>query len=323
MNSELAELESATKIVYDRLDPTPQIRWPLLEARFGCPVWLKHENHLPTGAFKVRGGLVYFHHLLASGATPSVICATRGNHGQSVAFAARVAGVKALIVVPKGNNPDKNDAMKALGAELVIHGEDFIQSLNFAQDLAQSEGHHWVPSFHSHLVSGVGTYALELLRAAPDLQRLYVPIGLGSGACGVLKAKTALDNPVQVIGVVSSHAPTYLESMIAGHPVMTDHANTLADGLAVRQASAEALEPLRRGLSKVISVTDDEVLDAMAILLSDTHNLVEGAGAAPLAAALRDQDSISPGDHIALVISGGNVSADILQRVLGRSNRMG
>ena len=314
--SELDQLREAAKVVYASISPSPQIRWPLLESRLGCPVWLKHENHLPTGAFKVRGGLHYFAQLAATAMPERVICATRGNHGQSVAFAAAAAGVEAVIVVPRGNNPEKNAAIEGYGAKLLVEGDDFVESLRFADALAQKENLHWVPSYHQDLVVGVGTYALELLSAVPDLTRIYVPIGLGSGACGVLMAKAALQHSVQVIGVVSSHAPTYLQSIMKGYPIATDSAETIADGLAVREANPEALSWLRKGLSKVMSVTDDEVTEAMRILLKATHNLVEGAGAAPFAAALRDQASIGDGESVGVVISGGNVSSEVLKRTL-------
>src|SRR5262245_8984660 len=231
----LAELEAAAALIRQHVPPTPQYVWPLLCERAGCTVWVKHENHTPIGAFKVRGGLVYLADLKKrEPGCRGVIAATRGNHGQSVAFAARRCGLRAVIVVPHGNSVEKNAAMRALGAELIEHGHDFQASLEYAQQRAQANGLHMLPSFHRLLVQGVGTYGLELLRAAPELDTVYVPIGLGSGICGMIAARQALGLRTKIVGVVAEQAPCYALSFAAGRPVSTDAANTMADGMACR-----------------------------------------------------------------------------------------
>lgn len=310
------ELESAARIVYSSMAPTPQYNWPLLSERLGARIWVKHENHTPVGAFKIRGGLVYFHHLAASADRPSgVISATRGNHGQSVAFAASRMGIPATIVVPYGNSVEKNAAMRALGAELIEHGQDFQESLEFAAELAREKKLHLVPSFHPLLVTGVGTYSLELLRAVPDLDTVYVPIGLGSGICGMLAARDALGLRTEVVGVVSALAPAYAHSFAAGqllsHPVNTE----IADGMACRTPNPEALEIIRRGVARIVQVTDDEVRAAMRLLFECTHNASEGAGAAATAAAMQEASRIA-GRRIAVVMSGGNVDREVFGGVL-------
>ncbi|MCU0619103.1 MAG: threonine dehydratase [Gemmatimonadaceae bacterium] len=282
----LAELEAAAALIAPHIPPTPQYRWPLLEARLGTRCTVKHENHTPVGAFKVRGGLVYLDALLREqGRVLGIVSATRGNHGQSLGFAASRHDVPACVVVPRGNAAEKNAAMRALGVELLEIGDDFQDAADAADAIARERGWHRMPSFHRALVAGVGTYAMELLRAAPSIDRVYVPIGLGSGACGVLAARAALGHRCTVIGVVSAHAPAYARSIAAGrlesHPVSTD----LADGMACRTPVAEALHHLAAGLDGIVEVTDDEVADAMRAFVSDTHNLAEGAGAASLAAA--------------------------------------
>ncbi len=312
----LAALEAAAATVHAVLPPTPQYRWPLLSRRVGGEVWVKHENHTPVGAFKVRGGLVFFDELAALHPKPTgVIAATRGNHGQSVAFAAAKAGLSATIVVPEGNSAEKNAAMRALGATLVEHGHDFQAALERSRALAAERGLVFVPSFAPALVRGVASYALELFRAAPPLDRIYVPIGLGSGICGVIAARDALGLPTEVVGVCSEGAPCYALSFAAGRPVSTERAETLADGMACRVPVEEALETILRGASRVLTVSDAEVCDAMRALFSDTHNVAEGAGAAPLAAALKER-AINAGKRIALVLSGGNVDRDLFARVL-------
>ena len=311
-----ADFARAAQEIYTELLPTPQLVWPLLAARCGCEVWVKHENHLPTGAFKVRGGLWFMQQLSeARPAVRGVVAATRGNHGQSIGYAARLHGLGAVIVVPHGNNPDKNRAMAALGVELVEHGEDFNAALDYATLLAAQRGLYLIPSFHPLLVQGVGTYGYELLRAVPDLDAVYVPIGLGSGIAGVLAARNALGLHTEIIGVVSAHADAYAQSFERGELVTTASADTLADGLAVRVPSPAALAYLRSGVARVVRVSDEQVLGAIAALFTDTHNLVEGAGAAPLAALINERERVR-GRRVAVVVSGGNLDRVTLQRAL-------
>jgi threonine dehydratase len=312
----LAELESAAARVHGVLPPTPQYHWPLLSRRAGAEVWVKHENHTPAGAFKVRGGIVLFDELKAARSAPAgVITATRGNHGQSVAFSAARSGLQAMIVVPSGTSAEKNAAMRAFGAELVEHGEDFQAALEHARALADERGLLFVPSFAPALVRGVASYALELFRGAPPLDRVYVPIGLGSGICGVLAARDALGLRTEVVGVCAEAAPCYALSFAAGRPVSTERADTMADGMACRVPVEEALETILRGAARVVTVTDAEIRAAMRALFSDTHNVAEGAGAAPLAAALKERPA-NAGRRIAVVLSGGNVDRDLFARVL-------
>ncbi len=312
----LADLEAAAATVHAVLPPTPQYRWPLLGRRVGAEVWVKHENHTPVGAFKVRGGLVLFETLKRTRARlPGVVAATRGNHGQSVAFAAARAGVPALIVVPRGNSPEKNEAMRSLGAELLVHGQDFQEALERARALTEERGLFFVPSFAPDLVRGVASYALELFRAAPRLDRVYVPIGLGSGICGVIAARDALGLSTEVVGVCAEGAPCYALSFAAGRAVSTERADTMADGVACRVPVEEAVETILRGAARVVTVPDDAIREAMRAFFSDTHNVAEGAGAAPLAAALKER-ALNAGKRIALVLSGGNVDREVFARVL-------
>ena len=314
-----ADFEAAASALQRWLLPTPQLAWPLLAERCGCKVWVKHENHLPTGAFKVRGGLWFMRELMrAGGAIEGVVAATRGNHGQSIAFAARQHDVRAVIVVPHGNNPDKNRAMQALGAELVEHGADFSAALAHAGQLAEARGLYPVPSYHALLVQGVGTGAYEFLRAVPALDAVYVPIGLGSGIAGMLAARQALGLKTDIIGVVSAHADAYAQSFERGALVTTASADTVADGVAVREPSPSALAYLRSGVERIVRVTDDEVLAAIAAYVADTHNLAEGAGAAPLAALYQERERMR-GKRVGLVLSGSNVDRATLQRALARA----
>lgn len=309
-------LDRAAAIVYQTFAPTPQFAWPLLGAELGADVWVKHENFTPTGAFKVRGGLVYFHELAAGGMCPAgVISATRGNHGQSVGYAARKSGIAATIVVPRGNSLEKNAAMRALGVELIEHGDDFQESREYAGKLAGERKLHMIPAFHPHLVRGVATYALELLRGAPDLATVYVPIGQGSGIAGMIAARDALGLKTEIVGVVSAHAPAYKLSFeskkLIEHAVTTE----LADGMACRVPDAAALEIIWRGAARILAVTDDEVADAMRLYFSTIHSTAEGAGAAPLAGALQER-ARNHGRRIAVVLSGGNVDRAMFARVL-------
>ncbi len=318
MKATLKEIEKAAEIVYAHMPPTPQINWPLLSRRTGADVWVKHENHTPIGAFKVRGGLVLMDWLRrAHPDVAGVITATRGNHGQSIAFAAKRLGVTATIVVPHGNNPEKNAAMKALGAELVEHGRDFDVASEHAAELADARGLYRLPAFDAPLVSGVGTYSLEFLRAVPDLHTVYVPIGLGSGICGMISARDSLGLKTRIIGVVAEEAAAYAKSFLAKKVVETESAGTLADGMAVRVPNADSLAIIVAGAEDVMSLSEDAILDAMGHFFTDTHNLAEGAGAAPLAALLRDRQGMA-GRKVGLVLSGGNVDKTLFARVLER-----
>lgn len=314
----LSHIEAAAKTVYAAFGPTPQYRWATLSQRLGTDCWVKHENHTPVGAFKVRGGLTYFEHLRSTQRLPQeVISATRGNHGQSIAYAAARHGVACTIVVPHGNSIEKNTAMRALGAHLLEHGDDFQDAREHAQALATVRGAHMVPSYHPALVVGVATAWVEFLRAVPALDVLYVPIGLGSGACAALAAKQALGHAVKVVGVVSAHATTYADSMAAGCVVEAPVSTMLADGMAVRRADPQALAILQAGLDRVVQVNDAQVAQAMRDLYTDTHNLAEGAGAASFAAAWADKDQLK-GLQVGTTLCGGNVDTDIFCSVLNK-----
>jgi threonine dehydratase len=312
----LMELEAAAAIVYRSMPATPQYAWPLLAQRTGCEAWVKHENHTPTGAFKVRGGLVYMQALKRERPDlKGVISATRGNHGQSIALAAGRNGIAATIVVPRGNSLEKNAAMRALGAELIEAGNDFDSARDAAVRLAAERGLAMVPSFHADLVNGVASYALELLRGAPLLDTVYVPIGLGSGICGTIAARDALGLPTRVVGVVSTAAPAYALSFAAGKVVATNSADTMADGMAVRGPDAAALKIILAGADRIVQVSDAEVCAAMRAYYEDTHQLAEGAGAAPLAALLQERDRMA-GKRVGLVLSGGNIDRPVYLRAL-------
>jgi threonine dehydratase len=312
----LAELDAAARIVYETMAPTPQQRWPLLDERCGTAVWLKHENQTPIGAFKVRGGLVYLDHLLAGAPrVQGLVAATRGNHGQSAAFAARRRSVPLAVVVPAGNSPGKNRAMEALGAELIVRGHDFQAASEAASALARERGWHLVPSFDPLLVRGVASYALELLRAVPDLDTLYVPIGLGSGICGAIAARDALGLSTAIVGVVSSAAPAYARSLELGRAVSHDATTRIADGMACRTPVPEALSIIASGAARIVEVTDDQIEEAMRVLFEDTHNVVEGAGAAGLAAVLQERQLLR-GRPVGTVLSGGNVDPAPFARIL-------
>ncbi len=312
----LADIEAAAQVVYHAFAPTPQYRWALLSKRLGTDCWVKHENHTPVGAFKIRGGLTFFDALARAGALPrEVVSATRGNHGQSIGFAARAHGVRCTIVVPRGNSVEKNAAMRALGVALIEHGDDFTAAADHARQLAAERGAFMVPSFHRELVLGVATYWWEFLRAVPQLDVAYVPIGLGSGACAAIAAKRALGHRARIVGVVSSLAPTYADSLAAGRVVEAPVTTRLADGMAVRRADAQALAVLAQGLDHVVQVSDDEVAAAMRAFYADTHNLAEGAGAAALAAALQERAQLG-GQCVGVALTGANVDAGVLASVL-------
>ena len=312
----LQDIEAAAEVVYRDFAPTPQYRWGLLSERLGTDCWLKHENHTPVGAFKIRGGLTYFDQLTRRGALPrEVISATRGNHGQSMGWAARRHGVACTSVVPRGNSVEKNAAMRALGVTLIEHGEDFQEAREHAIAQAAQRGAHMVPSFHPDLLRGVATYWWEFLRAVPQLQVAYVPIGQGSGACSAIAAKQALGHGVRIVGVVSRHATTYADSIAAGRVVEASVTTQLADGMACRVADQGALDILAPHLDHVVQVSDDEVAAAMRHIFTDTHNVAEGAGAAAFAAALQEKNQLA-GLNIGLALTGGNVDAPVFAEVL-------
>ena len=315
----ISEIESAATIVYSAMPATPQYCWPLLCERLGTEVWIKHENHTCAGAFKVRGGLVYFAALAArnKGLT-GVIAATRGNHGQSAGLAARRYGIPATIVVPHGNSVEKNTAMRALGVNLIEHGEDFQSSKEHAEILAQERSLHMVPSFHHSLVAGVATYCVELLEAVSDLQSVYVPIGLGSGICAMLAARNALGLKTEVVGVVSSHARAYSRSFTNKQAIDSPVSTRLADGMACRTPNPEALEIIWQGVDRIVEVSDLEVAEAIRTIFECTHNVSEGAGAAALAAAMQEK-SRNIGRKIAIVLSGGNIDRELFASVLNKS----
>jgi threonine dehydratase len=310
----LEEMRRAHQLVLTALRPTPALNWPLLEQRLGAEVVVKHENHLPTGAFKVRGGLTYVDALIKrEPAIRGLISATRGNHGQSLAFAGRRASLKVTILAPQGNSSEKNAAMRALGAELIEFGRDFQVAREEAIRFAESRGLHMVPSFHRDLALGVSTYALELLSERPDLDVLYVPIGQGSGICGCISARDALGRKTEIVGVQSTDAPAYALSFAAGHAVSTNSADTLADGMATRVPDQEALEVILKGAARIVLVSDDDVAAAVRAYWTDTHNLAEGAGAAALAAAVKERSRLT-GRKVGLVLSGGNIDLDLFRR---------
>lgn len=307
----LAELDAAAAIVYRAMPPTPQYCWPLLDKALGAEAWVKHENHTPLGAFKVRGGLVYMDALTRrEPQLRGVLAATRGNHGQSVAFAARRHGLAAKIFVPFGNSIEKNAAMRSLGAELIEYGADFQETREHAIEVSAAEGLHMVPSWHPDLVAGVASGWLELLRAQPDLDVVFVPIGQGSGICGAIAARQALGLKTKIIGVVSSQAPAYQLSFRAGRSIAAPVTTLIADGLACRQPDEASLGAILAFADDVVAVSDDEVAQAMRLYYVATHNLAEGAGAGALAAALQLRGSARVlGRKIGLPLTGGNVDA--------------
>lgn len=311
----LDELEAAAALVRGIVPPTPAYAWPLLRERLGIPVLVKHENHTPAGAFKVRGGLCYLQALRRAGALPpGLVTATRGNHGQSIAFAAARHGLPAVIVVPEGNSPEKNAAMRAFGAELVIAGRDFDESRGVAARIQAERGFHFVPSFHKELVKGVATYALELFRAADDLDTVYVPIGMGSGICGLITVRDLLGLKTQIVGVAAENAPAFALSFDAGVPVPTNSARTFADGMATRDPQSQPLAIVRAGAARIVRVSEDEIAEAVRILYTDTHNLAEGAGAAGLAALIKEREAMQ-GKKAAVILTGGNIDLAVFRQI--------
>jgi len=316
----LQDIEAAAEVVYREFQATPQYRWGTLSQRLGTDCWVKHENHTPVGAFKIRGGLTYFDQLKQRGEMPhEVMSATRGNHGQSIGWAARAHGVACSIVVPLGNSLEKNAAMRALGVHLIEHGDDFQAAREHAMRLASERGAHMVPSYHKDLLRGVSTYWWEFFQAVPQLDVVYVPIGQGSGACSAIAAKLALGHKARIVGVVSAHATTYADSIAAGRVVESPVTTELADGMACRVADAAALTVLMPHLERVVKVNDNEVAQAMRMLFADTHNVAEGAGAASFAAAWQERDLIK-GQVIGTTLCGGNVDSSSFAKVLANAS---
>lgn len=312
----LDELAAAAAIVRTFVPPTPAYAWPLLAARSGAEVIVKHENHTPTGSFKARGGLVYVDALRRAGRMPrGLVTATRGNHGQSVAMAAARNGIPAVIVVPDGNSSEKNAAMEAFGGQLVTAGKDFDESRVIAAEIQHERGYHFVPSFHRELVKGVATYAHELFTSRADLDVVYVPIGMGSGICGLITVRDFLGLKTEVVGVVAANAPAFALSFEAGRPLQTNAALTFADGLACRDPQPEAFEIIAEGAARVVLVSEDEIAEAIRIYYTTTHNLAEGAGAAPLAALLKEKDRYA-GKRVGLILTGGNIDMPVLGQIL-------
>jgi threonine dehydratase len=313
-----ADLDEACRLVYDAVPPTPQYAWPLLARRLGLDVWVKHENHTPIAAFKLRGGLVYMDGLKRAGtAANGVVTATRGNHGQSIAFAARRGGVPCFIFVPEGNAAEKNAAMQAFGAELHIAGRDFDESRRYAADLAEARGLHMVPSFHPDLVRGVATYALEFFTACPDLDAVYAPIGMGSGICGLITVRDLLGLRTEIVGVVAEKAPAMALSFEAGHIVRTEAAETFADGMACRDPDPDAFAIIKAGAARILRVGEEEIAEAVFSLYTDTHNLAEGAGAAALAALMQERETMR-GKKAGIVLSGGNINLAVFHGLARR-----
>ncbi len=311
-----AEIEAASRLVHKHMPPTPQYEWPVLSAETGAQTWVKHENHTPTGAFKIRGGITFVDWLCRTHPDKRGICtATRGNHGQSQARAARAAGLTAKIYVPHGNSVEKNAAMRAFGGEVIEFGDDFDTAREEAFRVADVEGLAVVPPFHTELVRGVATYGWELLSTVPDLDTIYVPIGCGSGICGVLSARDALGLSTRVVGVVSTEADGAKQSVEAGRLIETQSARTFADGMAVRVPVQAAFDLYADGADRIVAVSDDEVADAMRLYFRATHNVAEGAGAAPLAALMKERERMQ-GRKVAVILCGGNIDTDLFQTVL-------
>lgn len=312
-----ADIEDAARQVYRVMPATAQYAWPLLAERMGCTVWVKHENHTPTGAFKVRGGITFMAWLKRTQPDlQGIVTATRGNHGQSLAMAGAAAGIKVLIVVPEGNSVEKNNAMRAFGGMVVECGRDFDAAREEAARLAREHGLYLVPPYHPELVKGVATYGLELFNAVPDLHTVYVPIGCGSGICGVIAARDALQLKTRVVGVVSTEADAAKRSFDSGQLQETPAANTFADGLAVRRPIPDAFSIYAAGAERIVSVSDAQIIQAMRAYYTDTHNLAEGAGASALAALMQEREAMR-GKNVAVILSGANIDRDAYLRLMG------
>lgn len=319
----LEELNAAADLVHQHMPATPQFNWPLISDRVGTEVWVKHENHTPTGAFKVRGGLVYLDHLMQTQPDcPGIITATRGNHGQSIPFAARAFGVPVTVLCPKNNSVEKIRAMRAWGAVVELFGEDFEDSRQEAVRRSEENGLHLIGPFEDMLVRGVATYALEFFHAVDGLDTIYAPIGMGSGICGIILVRDLLGLDTEIVGVVSAGADAYAQSFEAKRIVRTNTTNTiLADGMDCRSPWQEPIDIIVGGAARILRVTDEEIAEAVRIYYSDTHNVAEGAGAAPLAAALQERDALA-GQKVGLILSGGNIDTNLFTKVLGNGERV-
>ena len=312
----LTEIEAAQAIVYSAMPPTPQYSWPLLNQRLGAEAFIKHENHSPVGAFKLRGALVYATWLKESQPNlETLVAATRGNHGQGVGMAARLLGLRAIVVVPHGNSKEKNLAIEAQGVELIEDGEDFQASLEYARELAVRPNHAIIESFHPRLVAGAATYALEFFRATPPLATIYVPIGLGSSICGVSAVRNALGLATEIVGVVAASSPSYALSFRERRVVEAPSQTQIADGLACRLPNAAAMQVIWQNVARIVEVSDAEIASAMRAYYQDIHNIAEGAAAAALAGALQEKDSLA-GRQIGIVLTGGNIDRDLYAQVL-------
>ncbi len=312
----LDDLAAASRLVRTLVPPTPTYAWPLLEQRTGVTVFVKHENHTPAGAFKVRGGIVYLDALRRAGTLPKgVVTATRGNHGQSVAIAAARNGIPSEVVVPHGNSVEKNASMRGFGAELIIAGADFDECRAVAARIAEERGYLYMPSYNTELVKGVATYAHELFTAAPDLDVVYVPIGMGSGICGLITVRDLMGLKTEIVGVVAENAPAFALSFEAGHPVRTNTAKTFADGMATRDPQPEPLAIVRACAARILRLSEDEIAEAVRIYYTDTHNLAEGAGAAPLAGLMRERERYA-GKRAAVILCGGNIDMPMFAEIL-------
>jgi threonine dehydratase len=312
----IPEIQAAGELIYRFMQPTPQYRWPLLQERLGTEVWVKHENQTPTGAFKARTAIAYVDALLKRNpATRGLITATRGNHGQAVALAAKQFGLSATILVPHGNSREKNAAMRAQGGTLIEHGSDYQAAREKAEELAADQGLNMVQPYHYDIVRGVATYWLEFFSAVKDMDIAYVPIGMGSGICSAVAVRNGLGLKTKLIGVVSAQAPCYAKSFEQRKVVEVPTATRIADGLACRKPEEESLSILLENVDHIVEVSDDEVEDSMRHMFTDTHNVVEGAGATGLAAALKEKDQLY-GKRVGLVVTGANVDRDVFARVL-------
>tara|TARA_B100000446_G_scaffold16616_1_gene14103 strand:+ start:3038 stop:4003 length:966 start_codon:yes stop_codon:yes gene_type:complete len=312
----LSELEAAAAGIYRFMPATPQYSWPQLNHHTGCELWVKHENHTPTTAFKVRGGIHLLSSLKQRGEMPSgVLSATRGNHGQSLSYAGRLFDLPVTIVVPECNNADQNAAIKSFGAELIIHGDDFEAARQHSVQLQQALNYRAVAPFERELVLGVATYALEFFSAQPDMDTVYVPVGMGSGICGLIQTRDLLGLNTKIVGVVAEGAPTFARSFAAGKVINTEQANTIADGVATRAPMEEAFDIILNGADRIITVSDDEIARAMYLYFRTTHNLSEGAGAVPLAGLLSERNTLQ-GKKVGVILSGGNIDFARFQRLV-------
>jgi threonine dehydratase len=312
----LRDVIAARPNVYRHLRPTPLYRYSGLSELIGANVWVKHENHLPVGAFKVRGGLNLVAQLSDKERASGLFTASTGNHGQSVAYAARVHGVHATIAVPEEANPGKVAAMRGLGAEVVFHGPDFDSAREWVAGIAAQQGGRFVGPTEELLIHGVGTYALEIIEDLPEVDAIVVPVGAGSGVCATSIVAKSIDPGIQVVGVQSAQAPAMQMSWASGKAVSADM-RTVAEGLATRVPFENTQRIMRKYLDDFVLVDDTAIEDAILLLLEHTHNLAEGAGAAALAAAIKLRHRLA-GKNVVLVLSGGNLSLDQLRRLFAR-----